>query len=201
MKLSQLALCLALAVLVTGSAFAADQNLLMNPDFSQIDSATGLPADYIYDVHSGDIEFAADGQTVRSGDYSVRIDGWSHGARARVWQRIEAPSFQAGATYKLSAWYQTEFIDDPAAVAVRVRFGGGEYALTEDMIVSAEGRSEVVADIHYYFYAVELAEGDWKKIEAVFQAPANVTNMPVEFFLIGVDGTVWWDDVSLERID
>lgn len=201
MKSARLALSLAVVILVVGSALAAGDNLLQNPDFSQIDGGSGLPANFTYDIHSGDIEFAADGETFRSGDVSVRIDGWTPNARARVWQRLESPAFRPGATYKLSAWYRTEFIDNPSTIAVRVRFGGADYTLTEDMILSASGKSAVVEGIHFYFYADELAEDDWKSIEATFRAPEGVANMPVEFFLINVDGTVWWDDVRLELVD
>lgn len=204
MKRARWFICLVALLLVAGSALASNDtggNLLRNPSFSEMESSTGLPSNYIYDIHSGDVEFAADNQTVRTGEYSVRIDGWTFGARARVWQRVDAPTFEPEATYRLSAWYRTAYIDDPAAVAVRVRFSGANYALTDDMIVSTEARSTIVEGIHYYFYATELAEDEWKQIEAVFRAPANVVNMPVEFFLIGVDGTVWWDDVSLERVE
>jgi|GEM_PF-4857887 len=182
-------------------AAAAGANLLNNPDFSRVDEKTGLPADYTYDIHSGDVEFAADGKVFRSGDFSVRIDGWTPNARARVWQRVSAPSFKPGATYKVIAWYRTDFIDDPASVAIRVRFGGADYRLTDDMVLSANGKWTVVEGIHFQFYAPELAENEWKSIEATFRAPEGVTNMPVEFFLITVDGTVWWDDVHLEIVE
>jgi predicted amidohydrolase len=116
---------------------------------------------------------------------SLAISGNSNIAEHGGWQRI-VPSVEAGAWYRFTAYYRTEGVQyEPMQVLARLDWRNAKSAR---------------AGLPDYVYQARR-EGAWTRVAIDTQSPPNASAVVLQLYLSNSpQGTVWWDDISLERI-
>lgn len=180
-------------------------NHVENFSFETISPETGFAEGWSTRVDEGVMEFAVDTSVVRSGFYALRQTGVVPGERNRgpVFQRTVAPA----GSYRFTAWYQTAGLTDPEAVRVRIRFFDSSnreiIGLSDDpqfKVLSSRVRHYLEGEKNLYVFG-ELSEGNWNHVELEFVTPMRTERILIELFLWRDVGSVWWDDISLVKLD
>jgi len=116
---------------------------------------------------------------------SLAISGNSNAAEYGGWEYL-APGIAAGKWYRFAAYYRAEGLQDEALqVVARLdwRKSDGKIA----------GRPD-------YPYAI-TREGEWRRLTLDAPAPDRAASVKIELYLSNApQGTLWWDDISLEEI-
>jgi predicted amidohydrolase len=101
------------------------------------------------------------------------------------WQRI-FPGIEAGAWYQLTVHYRsTGVTSENWQIQPRL-----------DWRKANGGRA---GEVDYAYRSIR--EGEWKSVTLQTQAPKDSAAVAVQLFLAHApQGTVWWDDISLERL-
>ena len=117
---------------------------------------------------------------------SLAVNGASNTAAHGGWRR-EVPGVEPGAWYRFTAYYRTDGVEhESLQVLARVDWN------------EATGKRAGKPD---YVYKARR-EGEWTKLTTEAPAPAKASAAVLELFLSNSpQGTVWWDDISFERID
>jgi hypothetical protein len=112
----------------------------------------------------------------------------------------------AGEKYRLSAWvrFSDSVPTQPGAPAAYIR--AGLFASpTEDnpdpkghMHIGLDGTMARNTEVGKL--AVSKLPVSWQKIEGVIEIPQGVTLLGVSLFVHGFAGSVYWDDVSVEKV-
>src|SRR5438876_4455215 len=168
-------------LLVGRMAMAQGENLIRNPGFETVSGAA--PAEWETWTPRAEIapEFAVDRHGGRSNSAAARIR--CRGAeQIGVW-RQRCAGVQGGATYRFTGFFRTAAIPS-AQEAVWVKL---EW-------LDASGR-QAAKDYVAHF----TPEGEWVRVEDDIPAPAEAVAVNVELGLQWCAGTVWWDDLRLER--
>lgn len=122
-----------------------------------------------------------------SGAYSVQIE---HTGSDRTGLSINVPVSEEG-NYKLSAWIRTQDVVSSGGVFVRTNFyrsvNGMDGATKDDKLGDGPVTSKM-AGTH-----------DWTLQQVVVPVPAGARYVRLEPFFETGTGTVWFDDVRLER--
>lgn len=121
----------------------------------------------------------------RNGTASRAISGNSNLAEHGGWER-RVEGVEPGAWYRFSAYWRAEGVPAPSwQVVARL-----------DWRDVKGGR---VAEPDYVYR--ESREGDWTKSWLEAPAPPKATALTIQLYLSNApQGTVWWDDIALERI-
>jgi predicted amidohydrolase len=116
---------------------------------------------------------------------SLAISGNSNLAEHGGWER-RVDGVEAGAWYRFVAYYRAEAVPAESwQVVARLDWRG------------ADGARSGMPD---YVYRASR-EGEWTKVWLETQAPAKAASAVVQLYLSNApQGTVWWDDLSLEQI-
>lgn len=124
-----------------------------------------------------------DGSTRVSGTYSQKLAAHSEWDRGAVRQVSAYGSVQGGATYELRAWVKTSGIANPA----------GWYLIGiwwfQDDTWLGDVKNPPQNPLNH----------DWREIVFRGTAPANANRAGV-LLTRHTDGTVWYDDISLQRV-
>ncbi len=127
-----------------------------------------------------------DSQRYRSKPGSLGISGASNPAEHGGWEKAVA-GIEAGAWYRFVAYYRAEAV--PAE--------SWQVVARLDWRAAADRR---VGDPDYVSKASH--EGRWTKVTLDAQAPAKASAVVLQLYLSNApQGTVWWDDISLDQID
>jgi predicted amidohydrolase len=126
-----------------------------------------------------------DAQHFRSKPGSLAISGNSNIAEHGGWQRL-VPGVQAGGWYRFTAFYRTENVSyENWQVIARLDWRNGQ------------GRTAGEPD---YVYQARR-EGAWTDLTMDTQAPEKAEAVVIQLYLSNApEGTVWWDDISLQQI-
>jgi predicted amidohydrolase len=147
----------------------------------------------------------------RSSPGSLAISGASNAAAYGGWHH-RVDGIEPGRWYRLTAYYQSEGIADEALrilarldwqTAGNERAGRPDYAYKLSLagatagsaagsgaVTGTSGRSGDVA-----------ATGVWKRLTLEAPAPSKAAAATIQLYLNNApQGTVWWDDISLEEI-
>jgi len=121
----------------------------------------------------------------RTGTESRAISGNSNVAEHGGWER-RADGVEPGRWYRFTAYWRAEAVTAPSwQVVARLDWRG------------ADGKRIEYPD---YVYR-EVREGEWTKVWLEAPAPAKASSVVMQLYLSNApQGTVWWDDVSLEAI-
>src|SRR4051812_26349153 len=121
----------------------------------------------------------------RSSPGSLAISGASNIAEHGGWERRIA-GIEAGAWYRAVAYYRTAAVEaESLQVVARLDWQ------------SEAGRRAGEPD---YIYKARR-DGAWTQVTLDTQAPANAASVVLQLYLSNSpQGTVWWDDISLEQI-
>ena len=116
---------------------------------------------------------------------SLAISGNSNAAAYGGWE-AGVPGIRAGEWYRFTAWYRSEAIPcEQYHVVSRLDW------------TRADGRRAGQPD---YAWSTRR-EGDWTRVTLDAPAPPEAAAVKVQLYLQNAPlGTVWWDDVSLEKI-
>ncbi len=116
---------------------------------------------------------------------ALAISGNSNLAEHGGWER-RVEGVEPGAWYRFAAYYRAEAVPAPSwQVVARLDWRG------------ADGKRAGMPD---YVYR-SAAEGEWTKVWCETRAPEKASSIAVQLFLSNApQGTVWWSDVSLDRI-
>lgn len=116
---------------------------------------------------------------------SLAISGNSNPAAYGGWEYSSA-GVEAGKWYRLEAYYRAESVPFEALqVVARLDW------------TTAEGERTGQPD---YAYLVTPA-GDWKRLHLEAPAPKNAQGVKIQLYLANApQGTVWWDEISLDQI-
>ena len=139
----------------------------------------------------------------RSSPGSLAISGASNAAEYGGWHRL-VNGVESGHWYRLTAYYQADGVADEALrilarldwqTAANERAGRPDYAYRVTVAgaipTSAVGVSQSNA----------AANGVWKRVILEAPAPAKAAAVLIQLYLNNApQGTVWWDDISLEEI-
>ncbi|HWQ56951.1 MAG TPA: carbon-nitrogen hydrolase family protein [Bryobacteraceae bacterium] len=116
---------------------------------------------------------------------SLAISGNSNAAVFGGWE-CTVPGIQAGGWYRFTAWYRAEAVGyEPLQVVSRLDWAreGGKRAGQPDYVWSA------------------TRQGEWTRVTLDAPAPPEAAAVKVQLYLQNAPhATVWWDDVSLEKI-
>jgi predicted amidohydrolase len=107
-----------------------------------------------------------------------------------AWRKTFA-GFRGGQTYRFTAWYRTEQIENARrSVIARLEW------------LDATGKP-VRFSVRPPEFPLDVArEGDWVKMESVVRVPDPAVGLDVQLSLgFSSKGAVWWDAVSLTEID
>jgi predicted amidohydrolase len=119
----------------------------------------------------------APGSLALSGNRNAAVyGGWEH----------TVEGVKAGKWYRLVAYYQTAGLQyEPLQVVSRLDWAG------------VEGKRVGQPDYAY----LTAHQGDWRRVTLEAPAPEKATQAKIQLFLQNApDGTVWWDEISLEEI-
>ncbi len=126
-----------------------------------------------------------DAQTFRSKPGSLAISGDSNIAEYGGWQRL-VPGIVPGAWYRFSAYYRTESVQNE----------NWQVLARLDWQKAPAGRA---GEPDYAYQA--RREGTWTSLSIETQAPDSASSVVIQLYLSDApQGTVWWDDISLEEI-
>jgi len=126
-----------------------------------------------------------DTQVSRGGRGSLAVNGQSNVAAYGGWRK-HVTGLQGGDWLRLRAFYKAE------SVAAE----NWQIVARLDWQNAAGQRSGEPAYVPW-----TQPQGEWSELQSEAQAPAGTASVYVELFLANApQGTVWWDDVSLERI-
>jgi len=116
---------------------------------------------------------------------SLAISGNSNPAAHGGWERSVA-GVEPGAWYRFAAYYRAEAVPcESWQVVARL-----------DWRTTGAGRTEYPD----YVYRASR-EGAWTKVWLEAQAPPKATSVVLQLYLSNApQGTVWWDDISLDQI-
>lgn len=154
-------------------------NLFPNPSFEEI--IDGRPAGWGSYNWGTQGQVSIDQTTAHSGSASVKISCPSDSDRGAVDYRLPVTP---GTTYRIRAWYKTEGVTEN-------RSGSGPLArVTFYPDDKATSGPNIMMEVD--------ASSDWQLFERIFMIPDEVYSMRVDFFMFYQEGTVWWDDVSLQ---
>jgi predicted amidohydrolase len=148
----------------------------------------------------------------RSSPGSLAVTGASNAAAYGGWHHL-VPGVEPGRWYRLTAYYQTEGVADEALrilarldwqTAAKERAGRPEYAYRS----AAAGGSQSGSVTAQAASTPGAARGDdsasagvWKRVVLEAPAPAKAAGVLIQLYLNNSpQGTVWWDDISLEEI-
>lgn len=158
-----------------------------------------------------EITYSYDDDVAVHGNSSMRVIGRRassapNGARGGVRQFVQL-SGDAPEAYRFRASYRTEGLSKPDSVRIRFMFndatGTTIRGLSQDpvhRIISNNVNHTYGGTAHLHITAVELADHEWKEIDVTFVPPQHTTEINVGLFLWHDIGTIWWDNVSLERV-
>ena len=122
----------------------------------------------------------------RSRPGSLGISGASNPAEHGGWEKT-APGIEGGAWYRFVAYYRAEAVPAESwQVVARLDWRGPANRRAGDPdYVSKASR-----------------EGYWTRVTLDAQAPADASAVVLQLYLSNApQGTVWWDDISLDQID
>ena len=126
-----------------------------------------------------------DTQVSRGGRGSLAVNGQSNVAAYGGWRK-HVTGLQGGDWLRLRAFYKAE------SVAAE----NWQIVARLDWQNAAGKRSGEPAYVPW-----TQRQGEWSELQSEAQAPAGTASVYVELFLANApQGTVWWDDISLERI-
>ena len=116
---------------------------------------------------------------------SLAISGASNAAAYGGWER-EVPRIDPGKWYRLTAYYRAEAVEhEQLQVLARLDWR------------RADGKRAGQPD-----YAVHVTpDGEWKRVNLEAPAPESAASAKLQLYLANApQGTVWWDDISLDPI-
>lgn len=182
---------------------ANDNNLVVNGSFEEIEG--DRPRSFTLVRYAGDTLTAAVDPTVaRTGTHSVRIDG-DGTSRSAFRKRM---LIEGGQTYRVSIWYRHD--EDDGGVQINktmLRLMGFDQNMQKVfwsmdwMVDKFEGEFQIAGGENLHIYAWQDAPNEWKSLAATFTLPHNVTTLDIEGFNWLGEGTVWFDDLSLIKLD
>lgn len=116
---------------------------------------------------------------------SLAISGNSNIGEHGGWHR-SVSGIEPGAWYRLSAWYRSESVGHESwQILARL-----DWRDTQDR---RAGAPEYAYKAH--------REGSWTRITLEAPAPVTASSVVMQFYLSNAPhGTVWWDDISFERV-
>ena len=126
-----------------------------------------------------------DSQHFRTRPGSLAISGNSNVAEHGGWER-RVPGVSAGAWYRLTAYYRAEAVSSESW----------------QVVARMDWRTATNRRVEYPDYVYRSTrEGTWTKLWLEAQAPEKAASVVLQFYLSNApQGTVWWDDISLEEI-
>src|SRR5205085_5717833 len=121
----------------------------------------------------------------RSKPGSLAISGNSNIAEQGGWERL-VKGIDEGAWYRFAAYYRTEAVlHESSQVLARLDW--------------RDAREQRIAQPDYIYQA--RRDGAWTRVTLDTQAPAHAAAVTFQLYLSNApNGTVWWDDISLESI-
>ncbi len=126
-----------------------------------------------------------DPERYRTRPSALAISGDGNAAEYGGWERA-VPGVEAGAWYRFTAYYQCTGVPyESLQILPRVDWRGekGRRPGRPDLVFKSE------------------RDGAWTRVTADVRAPARATAAVLELQLFNApQGTVWWDDISFERI-
>jgi predicted amidohydrolase len=101
------------------------------------------------------------------------------------WQRI-FPGIEAGAWYRLTVHYRSTGVTS-------------ENWQIQPRLDWHKANGQRAGEVDYAYRSTR--EGEWKRVTLQTQAPKDSAAVAVQLFLAHApQGTVWWDDISFERV-
>ncbi|HTM50629.1 MAG TPA: carbon-nitrogen hydrolase family protein [Bryobacteraceae bacterium] len=121
----------------------------------------------------------------RTGPGSLAISGASNIAEHGGWERT-VPGIEAGSWYRMTAYYRTEAVEhDSLQVVARLDW--------------RDAKKQRAGQPDYVYKA--RREGAWTRVTLDAPAPERAAAVTLQLYLSNApQGTVWWDDISLEQI-
>ncbi len=167
---------LAVLLLLASLSTAGAANLVANPGFEEGD-AGGRPAGWSLRSAAGNPQIGLDAADRHAGARSIRISGDSADDRAFA----EGPRIPVipGKAYLFSAWMKSAGVTGGFAV-----LGAARYR--------ADGSWD-----NWSYVARLPANRDWREYRQVWTVPAGATAIALRAWAENLQGTVWFDDVSL----
>ena len=127
-----------------------------------------------------------DSQRYRSKPGSLGISGASNPAEHGGWEKAVA-GIEAGAWYRFVAYYRAEAVP----------------AESWQVVARLDWRAAANRRVGQPDYVSKASrEGRWTRLTLDAQAPAKASAVVLQLYLSNApQGTVWWDDISLDQIE
>lgn len=176
MRRARLWVCCALSV--HAIALADSIETVRNPSFEKR-GASIHP--WRGEIWEGKAEISVDGNEARSGKQSLRLTGIDKGL-AVVQQRVKRLADARGATITLCGWWHGEDVKGTGGrVVLRFLRANGQKAREDEAPIVASGSF------------------DWKQFSVTARVPADTTAFDVFLELWRSEGTIRFDDISLQQ--
>jgi predicted amidohydrolase len=183
------------------------RNLAKNPGFEALDSVSALPSGWHTSAPRQEIapEFALDSSVAHSGRYSARTAAKGSPGTLGLWTatitgiRAEAGAGDLGSTaltmrgneflssesYRVGCYFRIKGIESPSRnIWIRVTW---QDRKGRDVLTEMLSRFE--------------REGEWYHVDQTLIAPLAARRLKLDLVLQWTGaGTVWWDDVSVEKV-
>ena len=174
-------------------------NLIANGSFERL-SAEQWPDGFGTWVGAGEPVITVDRAVARTGDQSVAITG-DGSARANVNTSV---SVVGGSSYRLTVWFRVTEGMTPSALVVRLQAFDGQVKVPWEMdwVLDRSQVSAHVASGNFSLSPLEdtWAELTWLPMTVTFDLPVDVNRVAIDLFNWFGNGTVWFDDLSLETL-
>lgn len=201
-----------LVIFGTGTLTTYAKNIIANGSFDELNDS-GFPSGWLTNFFEEKVDLSVDDEIVADGNYSMRITGTfdpehRSGPRGGVRQAFDVSKDPAGTRYRLRGLYRTEGVVKSDALRIRFYFNDvvnqAIRGLSDDphfrVISTKNATHQFVSDAHFHIHPIELAEDEWKEFDTTFIAPFGTVRMFFSMWIWHGTGTIWWDDVSLERV-
>ncbi|MEN6546890.1 MAG: DUF4962 domain-containing protein [Armatimonadia bacterium] len=166
---------------------AAPAALVLNGSFEQDENKDGLPDAWGKVIHGGGFEISRDTTVAHDGAASMKLAGQA-GAADRAAITHVGPLYTPSKAVRLRLWYKGTGRADGV-----VRFRPAPGVVVQDDQYGTD------------FFKVDLPKQDWTELvfeTAVPEAAQKAGQARVEVILYQrTEGTVWYDDVSVESLD
>ena len=212
LSMRRLAIILVMIFSCTAALYAGQvDSLITNGDFSVLNDQ-GFPESWHASRFSGTAAIAVDVTVYRSAGRSVRLDGDGNSRIAASTARL---NITGNATYRFSVWYRT-----PGSAQGAVSRADHVIARLQAWSVDEKGQLikvlwddrrtrtssttafEVAGGENLHLKpSSDPGEGEWRCLEAEFQLPEHAAVLQVNLFNWFGPDTVWYDDVSLVRLE
>jgi predicted amidohydrolase len=182
------------------------QNLVINPGFEKLDLKTNLPEGWLTKSPREEIspDFQIDKSVTHSGKVSARIISKGSPGTFGYWltkvKFLQSDSISKEYIVARGVKRDSDFLSNKSYRVSTFFKTKGIESLSKSIWIRINWLDNNGKEVFSEFLSSFSKEDDWYRVEQVVTAPRAATSFNLELALQWTaEGTVWWDDVSVEE--